>query len=98
MNYLNTNIKTAIHTCRALNLNNVNNDSILSGISNINKNSQLIGRWTTVSNNPKIIFDAAHNLAGFKSISSELDKLKYIICIDEVKKVRKLILSSHPND
>ena len=77
VNYLNTNIKTAIHTCRALNLNNVNNDSILSGISNINKNSQLIGRWTTVSNNPKIIFDAAHNLAGFKSISSELDKLKY---------------------
>ena len=77
VNYLNSNIKTAIHTCRALNLNNVNNDSILSGISNINKNSQLIGRWTTVSNNPKIIFDAAHNLAGFKSISSELDKLKY---------------------
>ena len=77
VNYLNTNIKTAICTCRALNLNNVDNDSILSGISNINKNSQLIGRWTTVSNNPKIIFDAAHNLAGFKSISSELDKLKY---------------------
>ena len=77
VNYLNTNIKTAVHTCRALNLNNVDNDSILSGISNINKNCQLIGRWTTVSNNPKIIFDAAHNLAGFKSISSELDKLKY---------------------
>ena len=77
VNYLNTNIKTAIYTCRALNLNNVNNDSIVSGISNINKNSKLIGRWTTVSNNPKIIFDAAHNLAGFKSISSELDKLKY---------------------
>jgi len=77
VNYLNTNIKTAVHTCRALNLNNVDNDSILSGISNIKKNCQLIGRWTTVSNNPKIIFDAAHNLAGFKSISSELDKLKY---------------------
>ena len=77
MNYLNTNIKTAIHTCRALNLNNVNNDSIFSGISNINKNSQLIGRWTTVSNNPKVIFDAAHNLAGFKCISSQLNKTKY---------------------
>ena len=77
VNYLNTNIKTAVHTCRALNLNNVDNDSILSGISNINKNSQLIGRWTTLSNTPKIIFDAAHNLAGFKSISSQLDKTKY---------------------
>ena len=77
VNYLNTNIKTAVHTCKALNLNNVNKDSILSGISNINKNSQLIGRWTTVGNNPKVIFDAAHNLAGFKCISSQLDKTKY---------------------
>ena len=77
VNYLNTNIKTAIYTCRALNLNNLNNDSIFSGISNINKNSQLIGRWTTVSNNPKIIFDAAHNLAGFRCISSQLNKTKY---------------------
>ena len=96
VNYLNTNIKTAVHTCRALNLNNVDNDSILSGISNINKNSQLIGRWTTVSNNPKIIFDAAHNLAGFKSISSELDKLKYnqlhiILAFIKGKNINELI-------
>ena len=96
VNYLNTNIKTAIHTCRALNLNNVNNDSILSGISNINKNSQLIGRWTTVSNNPKIIFDAAHNLAGFKCISSQLDKTEYnqlhiILAFIKGKNINELI-------
>ena len=96
VNYLNTNIKTAVHTCRALNLNNVDNDSILSGISNINKNSQLIGRWTTVSNNPKIIFDAAHNLAGFKCISSQLDKTKYnqlhiILAFIKGKNINELI-------
>ena len=77
VNYLNTNIKTAIQTCKSLNLKSVNNNTILAGISNINKNSLLIGRWSTISNNPKIIFDAAHNLAGFKCISSQLKKTKY---------------------
>ena len=94
--YLNNNIKTAIYTCKALNLNNVNNDKILAGISNIKKNSQLIGRWTTVSNNPKIIFDAAHNLAGFESISSQLLKTKYnqlhvILAFIKGKNINELI-------
>ena len=71
---MNTNIKTAIYTCRELNIENVNNNSIMAGISNINKNCQLIGRWSTISENPKVIFDAAHNLAGFKIISSQLVK------------------------
>ena len=77
VNYLNTNIKTAIQTCKSLNLKSVNNNTILAGIHNINDNSQLIGRWTTISNDPKIIFDAAHNLSGFESISSQLKKTKY---------------------
>ena len=77
VNYLNNNIKTAIYTCKALNLDNINNNSILSGISNINKNCYLIGRWSSISENPKVIFDAAHNLAGFKIISSQLKKVTY---------------------
>ena len=96
VNYLNTNIKTAIYTCKALNLKNINNDSILAGISNINKNSLLIGRWTTISSNPKIIFDAAHNLAGFKCISFQLDQIKYnqlhiILAFIKGKKINELI-------
>ena len=96
VDYLNSNIKTAIHTCNALNLSNVNNNSILAGISNINKNSQLIGKWTTISNDPKIIFDSAHNLAGFKSISSQLnnvdfDKLCIILAFIKGKNIRELI-------
>ena len=49
----------------------------MSGISNINKNCYLIGRWSSISENPKVIFDAAHNLAGFKIISSQLKKVTY---------------------
>ena len=77
VNYLNNNIKTAIYTCKALNLDNINNNSIISGISNINKNCYLIGRWSSISESPKVIFDAAHNLAGFKIISSQLKKVTY---------------------
>ena len=77
VNYLNTNIKTAIYTCRALNNENVDNNSIMAGISNVNQNCQLIGRWSTISESPKVIFDAAHNLAGFKIISSQLKKVNY---------------------
>ena len=96
VSYLNTNIKTAIYTCKALNLDNINNDSILAGISNVTKNSSLIGRWTTISNNPKIIFDAAHNLAGFESLSSQLKKTKYnqlhiILAFVKGKNINELI-------
>ncbi len=96
VNYLNTNIKTAIQTCKSLNLKSVNNNTILAGISNINENSQLIGRWTTISNDPKIIFDAAHNLSGFESLSSQLKKTKYnqlhiILAFIKGKKINELI-------
>jgi len=96
VNYLNTNIKTAIYTCRELNVENVNNNSIMAGISNINKNCQLIGRWSTISENPKVIFDAAHNLAGFKIISSQLKKVNYnrlhvILSFIKGKNIKELI-------
>ena len=102
MNYLNTNIKTAIQTCKSLNLKSVNDDTISAGISNINKNSLLIGRWTTICNDPKVIFDAAHNLAGFESISSQLKKTKYnqlhiILALIKGKNINELISKLPPN-
>ncbi len=77
VNYLNINIRTAIYACKALNKKNIDYNSIMAGISNINNNCHLFGRWSTISKNPKIIFDAAHNLAGFKIISSQLEKVNY---------------------
>lgn len=78
VDYLNNNIRTAIYTCKALNLKNINNESISAGISNIIKNTDLFGRWTTVGNRPKVIFDAAHNIEGFRSISNQLQKTKFV--------------------
>ena len=96
VNYLNTNIKTAIYTCKALNIENVDNKSIMAGISNINKNGHVIGRWSIISEDPRVIFDAAHNLAGFKIISSQLEKVSYdklhvILSFVKGKNIKELI-------
>lgn len=77
IDYLNKNIHTSIETCKLLNLENLNNEIIRRGIKNITLNNSLFGRWSLVNNNPRVIFDSAHNEAGFISISNELSKISY---------------------
>ena len=71
IDYINKNIHTSIETCKLLNLENLSNEIIRRGIKNITLNNSLFGRWSIVNNNPKVIFDSAHNEAGFISISNE---------------------------
>ncbi len=75
--YLNKNIYTSIEACKELELKNLNNKIIRKGIRNVNLNSSLFGKWSLVNNNPRVIFDSAHNEAGFLSISKELSKASY---------------------
>ena len=77
VDYLNKNIHTSIETCKLLNLENLNNEIIRRGIKNITLNNSLFGRWSIVNNNPRVIFDSAHNEAGFISVSNELSKISY---------------------
>ena len=77
VDYLNKNIHTSIETCKLLNLENLNNEIIKRGIKNITLNNSLFGRWSLVNNNPRVIFDSAHNEAGFISVSKELSKISY---------------------
>lgn len=77
IDYLNKNIHTSIETCKLLNLENLNNEIIKRGIKNITLNNSLFGRWSLVNNNPRVIFDSAHNEAGFISVSKELSKISY---------------------
>ena len=77
IDYLNKNIHTSIETCKLLNLENLNNEIIKRGIKNITLNNSLFGRWSLVNNNPRVIFDSAHNEAGFISVSNELSKMSY---------------------
>lgn len=50
---------------------------IASGLENMNQLTYYIGRWMTIQNNPKVIFDSAHNEAGVKLLSDEINKLSY---------------------
>ena len=77
IDYLNKNIHTSIETCKLLNLENLNNETIRRAIKNTTLNNSLFGRWSLVSNNPRVIFDSAHNEAGFISVSNELSKISY---------------------
>jgi dihydrofolate synthase/folylpolyglutamate synthase len=77
IDYLNKNLHTSIETCKLLNLENLNNETIRRGIKNTTLNNSLFGRWSLVSNNPRVIFDSAHNEAGFISVSNELSKISY---------------------
>ena len=96
IDYLNKNINTAIEVCNSLNLKNINLNSILNGIKNISINTHFFGRWTILNNDPKIIFDSAHNEAGFKSVADQLSKSSYnniyiLLSFVKGKKIKKLI-------
>ena len=102
IDYLNKNIYSAIYTCKALTLKNINQNSILRGIKNVAINTNMFGRWSIIDNNPKIIFDAAHNEGGFESIGKQLSKLSYdklfvLLSFVKGKKINNLI-SKLPSD
>ena len=52
-------------------------DSIKNGLANAIKNTGLQGRWQTLQNNPIVICDTGHNVAGIKLIITEIEKIKY---------------------
>ena len=94
--YFNKNIKTVVQICRNLNDKNINDNSIETGILNVDINSDLYGRWTVLNDSPKIIFDSAHNESGFIHLSKQLslleyDKLFLILSFVKGKNVKKLI-------
>jgi len=94
--YFNKNIKTVVQICRNLNDKKINDNSIEKGILNINSNADFYGKWTVLRNNPKIIFDSAHNESGFIHLSKQLssleyDKLFFILSFVKGKNIKKLI-------
>jgi dihydrofolate synthase/folylpolyglutamate synthase len=77
IDYLNKNIHISIKTCKALNINSLNDEIIKRGIENINLNTDLFGRWSLIGVNPLIIFDSAHNESGFESIANQISKTSF---------------------
>jgi len=74
--YQNKNINTAVLAINNIFSFKINEAKTLNGIKNVKSNTNLIGRWQTIKNNPKIIFDIAHNVNSLELIFKELENIK----------------------
>ena len=74
--YQNKNINTAVLAVNNIFSYEINEAKTLNGIKNVKKNTNLIGRWQTIKNDPKIIFDIAHNVNSLELIFKELESIK----------------------
>ena len=79
--YQNKNIKTAILALKKVKSIEINDNKILKGIKNVNRNTKLIGRWQIVQENPAVIFDVAHNINSIEIIFDELKNIDGLIRI-----------------
>ncbi len=75
----------------------ISENNIETGLMNVHKNTNFIGRWFEFSDNPLTISDTAHNQAGLEMVFSQLNeipKFKHIVLgfvndkkIDEVLRI-----------
>ena len=83
-NYQQKNIKVVLALIKELQNSGVNisDQNIHSGLLNVHKNTNFIGRWFEFSKDPLIICDTAHNQAGLELVFEQLNsipKFKHII-------------------
>lgn len=69
-------VKTAIDQLKELNWN-IEETAVQRGIKNVISNTGLHGRWETISSNPLIILDVAHNADGIKKMLEQLNRFTF---------------------
>jgi len=72
--YQSKNIKGVLQTIKQLQQKGfvITDQNIITGLLNTVKNTDLKGRWQTLSSNPKVICDTAHNKEGFTIAMQQL--------------------------
>jgi len=77
--YQEHNIKTAVAAIEVLNdkLKSITTDHITSGLLNVVKNTQLLGRWQEVQTQPRVLCDTGHNKEGLLYVLDQLEKEHY---------------------
>ncbi|WP_111709387.1 bifunctional folylpolyglutamate synthase/dihydrofolate synthase [Lutibacter citreus] len=77
--YQEKNIKTAVQAIEVLNLKkyNITRQQIEAGLSNVVKNTGLLGRWQVLNEKPKVICDTGHNKDGLTYVFNQLKKQNY---------------------
>ena len=94
--YQEKNISTAIFSIKHLVGFNITEVNILNGIENVELNTGFFGRWSKISDDPKVIIDVAHNNSGFEQLAYQIEredykKLYIILGFIKGKKVKELI-------
>lgn len=72
--YQNKNIKTAIQTVEELQEIGfeISQKNLKQGLLNVVKNTELLGRWQILQNEPKVICDTGHNREGLIHVMNQL--------------------------
>lgn len=74
--YQERNMNTILCACNILKQMNIikNDDIIAKGLSNICKNTGLLGRWQTIQNNPTVVCDTGHNVGGWNYLAPQIKR------------------------
>lgn len=74
--YQERNMNTILCVCNILKQMNIikNDDIIAKGLSNICKNTGLLGRWQTIQNNPTVVCDTGHNVGGWNYLAPQIKR------------------------
>lgn len=72
--YQERNMNTILCACNILKQMNIikNDDIIAKGLTNICKNTGLLGRWQTIQNNPTVVCDTGHNVGGWNYLAPQI--------------------------
>ena len=75
---------------------NITEKNIFSGLENIKKNTNILGRWQILQNKPLMICDSAHNEAGIIEITKQIkninfNKLHFIIGVVNDKSLNNIL-------
>ena len=74
--YQERNMNTILCACNILKQMNIikNDDVIAKGLTNICKNTGLLGRWQTIQNNPTVVCDTGHNVGGWNYLAPQTQR------------------------
>ena len=71
------NIRTASTALNIISNGSFDKSLIQKGLSNVLKNTKLMGRWQIIKDHPKVILDVAHNKEGLIEIVKQISIQKY---------------------
>jgi len=76
-NYQKRNLNGVVVAIQNLKGFDVNKEHIKKGLSNVVKNTGLLGRWQVIGEQPLMICDTAHNKEGLQSVLEQLNEQQF---------------------